>query len=175
VPTNAVVSGNPARIAGYTGLTGVALETVRVAAPVEAGSRATDVEGVVLHRLPVVDDLRGQLTFAETGLHVPFEIKRYFMVYQVAGEHIRGEHAHRRLHQFLVCVYGSCHIVADDGAHRQEFILDSPSIGIYLPPMVWGVQYRYSPDAVLLVLASEPYDPADYIRSYDEFLRLKRA
>jgi acetyltransferase-like isoleucine patch superfamily enzyme/dTDP-4-dehydrorhamnose 3,5-epimerase-like enzyme len=175
VPTNAVVSGNPARIVGYTGLTGATLQTVRVAAPTETGSRATEVAGVVVHRLPVVDDLRGQLTFAEMLVHVPFEVKRCFLVYDVASEHIRGEHSHRTLHQFLLCVHGSCHVVADDGVNRQEFVLDSPSIGIYLPPMIWGVQYRYSADAVLLVLASAPYDPADYIRSYDEFLRLKRA
>jgi dTDP-4-dehydrorhamnose 3,5-epimerase-like enzyme len=127
---------------------------------------------VTLHGLPRVDDLRGLLSFGETGRHVPFEIKRYFIVFGVPGEHIRGEHAHRTLHQFLICVHGSCHAVADDGNSREEFVLDQPSTGLYLPPMVWGVQYKYSADAVLLVFTSDVYDPADYIRDYNEFLQL---
>jgi hypothetical protein len=69
-------------------------------------------------------------------------------------------------------VHGSCHIVADDGVSRQEFVLDRPEVGVYIPPLVWAVQYKYSPDAVLLVLASDPYDPADYIRNYSAFLEI---
>ena len=65
---------------------------------------------------------------------------------------------------------GSCSVLADDGAHRQEFRLDHPRLGLYLPPLVWGVQYKFSPATVLLVFASHPYDSADYIRNYDEFL-----
>jgi len=93
----------------------------------------------------------------------------------VASEEIRGEHAHRSLHQFLICVHGRCHVVADDGTNRQEFVLDAPTIGIHLPPMVWGIQYKYSEDATLLVLASDRYDPASYIRDYNEFLALVKA
>ena len=105
---------------------------------------------------------------------MPFEVKRFFLVFDVTSEQIRGEHAHRTLHQFLVCVHGRCCVVADDGAHRQEFILDSPALGLYLPPMTWAVQYKYTRDAVLLVLASDVYDPAEYIRDYEEFLRSSR-
>jgi len=83
-------------------------------------------------------------------------------------------HAHRRLHQFLVCVHGRCRVVADDGTHSQEFALDAPDLGLYIPPMTWAVQYRYSSDAVLMALASAAYDPADYIRDYAEFQALKR-
>ena len=69
---------------------------------------------------------------------------------------------------------GRCGVIADDGRHRQEFILDSPHVGLYVPPMTWAVQYRYSPDGVLLALASDVYNPADYIRDYAEFLALKK-
>lgn len=169
VPANAIVVGNPAKIVGYSGAQR-ALPTV----PIKDGSTATIVAGVTLHRLPLVEDLRGFLSFGEVRSHVPFEIKRYFMVFRVASEEIRGEHAHRTLHQFLICVHGRCHLVADDGENRQEFVLDSPAIGVHLPPMVWGAQYRYSKDAVLLALASDVYDPADYIRDYSEFLELRK-
>jgi dTDP-4-dehydrorhamnose 3,5-epimerase-like enzyme len=83
---------------------------------------------------------------------------------------IRGEHAHRKNHQFLICLRGSCAIVADDGTCKVEINLDAPSRGIYLPPMTWGIQYKYSRDALLLVFASDYYDASDYIRDYDEFL-----
>jgi dTDP-4-dehydrorhamnose 3,5-epimerase-like enzyme len=95
-------------------------------------------------------------------------------VFDVPSSDVRGEHAHRKLHQFLVCVKGSCSLVVDDGNNREEIVLDSPSIGVHVPPMIWGVQYKYSPDAVLLVLASDTYDQNDYIRNYDDYLNAKR-
>jgi carbonic anhydrase/acetyltransferase-like protein (isoleucine patch superfamily)/dTDP-4-dehydrorhamnose 3,5-epimerase-like enzyme len=171
VPRNAIVAGNPARIVGYAGTHSAALPGT---APVAAGPEGTTVEGVILQRLPRVADLRGMLSFGETGREVPFEVKRYFVVFDVDSEHVRGEHAHRTLHQFLVCVHGRCSVVADDGRHRQEFVLDSPYIGLYIPPMTWAVQYKYSADGVLLALASDAYNPADYIRDYAEFLALKK-
>jgi dTDP-4-dehydrorhamnose 3,5-epimerase-like enzyme len=122
-----------------------------------------------------VQDLRGNLSFGEIGNPIPFEVKRYFLVYSVASKEIRGEHAHRSLQQFLICVHGRCHVVADDGTNRQEFVLDSPTIGLHLPPMVWGIQYKYSEDAVMLVLASDKYDPGSYIRDYSEFRELVKA
>jgi dTDP-4-dehydrorhamnose 3,5-epimerase-like enzyme len=142
--------------------------------PTDIGSAVTTVAGVTVHRLPLVEDLRGFLSFGEVLHHIPFEVKRYFLVFGVSSEEIRGEHAHRASHQFLVCVHGRCHLVADDGVSRQEFVLDSPAVGVHLPSMVWGAQYRYSKDAVLLALVSDVYDPADYIRDYSEFVRLRR-
>jgi acetyltransferase-like isoleucine patch superfamily enzyme/dTDP-4-dehydrorhamnose 3,5-epimerase-like enzyme len=174
VPPMAIVAGNPARIVGYDGagsLTAGATSTT----PAEVGPSATRVAGVTLHRLPHVHDLRGNLSFGEIGNPIPFEVKRYFLVYSVASKEIRGEHAHRSLHQFLICVHGRCHVVADDGTNRQEFVLDSPTIGLHLPPMVWGIQYKYSEDAVMLVLASNKYDPGSYIRNYSEFRELVKA
>jgi UDP-2-acetamido-3-amino-2,3-dideoxy-glucuronate N-acetyltransferase len=173
VPRHAVVAGNPGRIVSYAGT-----ERPQPAFPagVEPGGfENTRVAGVVLHHLPLVEDLRGMLSFGEVARHVPFEVKRYFLSFQVPGEQVRGEHAHRAQHQFLVCVHGRCAVVADDGACRQEFLLDAPNIGLHVPPMTWAVQYKYSPDAVLLVLASGLYDPADYIRDYQEFLALRQA
>ena len=174
VPPLAIVTGNPARIVGYDGAGSVSAGAVS-AVPAEVGATPSRVAGVTLHRLPHAHDLRGNLSFGEIGNPIPFEVKRYFLVYNVASKEIRGEHAHRSLHQFLICVHGRCHVVADDGTNRQEFVLDSPTIGIHLPPMVWAVQYKYTEDAVMLVLASDRYDPASYIRDYAEFLELVKA
>jgi dTDP-4-dehydrorhamnose 3,5-epimerase-like enzyme len=170
----AIVTGNPARIVGYDGAGSFPVAAVSTM-PAEVGVSTTRVAGVTLHRLPHVPDMRGNLSFGEIGNQIPFEVKRYFLVYNVAGKEIRGEHAHRSLRQFLICVHGRCHVVADDGTNRQEFVLDSPTIGLYLPPMVWGIQYKYTEDAVMLVLASDKYDPASYVRDYAEFLELVKA
>jgi UDP-2-acetamido-3-amino-2,3-dideoxy-glucuronate N-acetyltransferase len=171
-PPRAILEGNPAVIRGYADVS--AEHPFRPGTPPRDSSHAAEVEGVVLHRLPLIDDVRGMLSFGEFQRHVPFAIKRYFLVFGVSSKHIRGEHAHKTLHQFLVCVHGCCNVVVDDGTHRQEFILDNPSIGVYIPPMVWAVQYQYSPDATLLVLASDYYDAQDYVRDYETFLELRR-
>lgn len=168
VPAGAIVVGNPARIVGYDGVQPaeiLATEGVRTSA-------SAKVRGVSLHTLPSFRDLRGSLTVAEFQDNLPFIPRRCFMVYQVPGKDVRGEHAHRRCHQFLICVSGSVHVIADDGNHREEYVLSGPGLGIHLPPMTWGIQYKYTEHAVLLVLASDSYDATDYIRNYDEFLRL---
>lgn len=125
-----------------------------------------------LVKLPKIIDQRGNLTVGEFGRAVPFEAKRYFMVFDVPSVESRGQHAHRECHQFLICVHGRVSVLADDGVNREEFLLERPDVGLYLPPNVWGVQDKYSADAVLLVFASHFYDDADYIRDYDEFLRI---
>jgi UDP-2-acetamido-3-amino-2,3-dideoxy-glucuronate N-acetyltransferase len=176
VPRAAIVVGNPARIVGYTQTDHEAvLRPVRPGGDAEEpsalGQVTTDVRGVTFHEQPVIRDLRGSLVAGEVDRGLPFTPQRYFMVFDVPGEDVRGEHAHRECHQFLVCVSGVVHVVADDGEHRQEFVLDHKGRGLYLPPMTWGIQYRYSPGSALLVFASHAYDAADYIRDYDEFLR----
>lgn len=174
VPPNAVVVGNPAKIVGYVDAArsdGYGMAITKH----EAGATATRVAGVNLHRMPRVPDIRGSLTVGEFDRSIPFAAKRYFMVFDVPSVETRGEHAHRECHQFLICVRGSCAVVADDGTNRQEFLLDRPDVGIHLPPMVWGIQYKYSADAVLLVFASHYYDNADYIRDYSEFRQLAGA
>jgi acetyltransferase-like isoleucine patch superfamily enzyme/dTDP-4-dehydrorhamnose 3,5-epimerase-like enzyme len=170
VPARAIVIGNPARIVGY-------VDAVRPAAPIaQAGGGIQQlVAGASLTRFQEHTDLRGSLTAVEFTRQVPFLPKRFFAVYQVPGREVRGEHAHRACHQFLICSSGSLWVLLDDGTQREEVQLDSPRLGLYIPPMVWSVEFHYSPDAVLLVFASEPYDPGDYIRDYEEFLRLKQA
>lgn len=123
-------------------------------------------------KIPNVIDRRGNLVVGECGRDIPFDVKRFFMIYQVPLVEIRGEHAHYSCHQFLVAARGRISVIADDGANREEFILDSPDVGLYLPPLVWGVQYKYSADACLLVFASHHYDENDYIRNYDEFVQI---
>jgi acetyltransferase-like isoleucine patch superfamily enzyme/dTDP-4-dehydrorhamnose 3,5-epimerase-like enzyme len=171
VPRHAIVTGNPARIVGYAD----AESAPAPAAGGVAGVQASSVRGVAMHRLPRVEDMRGNLSVGEFGRHLPFVPRRYFVVFDVPSAEVRGEHAHRSCHQFLVCVHGMVSVVVDDGARREEYRLDAPELGLYVPPMVWATQYRYSADAVLLVLASAPYDAGDYVRDYDEFLRLAGA
>lgn len=176
VPPNAIVVGNPARIIGYVGESRWAQgQSGRVDAKQTPPVSETAVKDVRLHRLPHFTDIRGSLSAAEFLSDLPFEPKRHFVVYDVPSQETRGEHAHLRCKQFLMCVHGSVRVLADDGDRRQEFVLDSPTVGLYLPPMTWGTQYRYSSDATLLVFASDPYDADDYVRTYEEFLELKKA
>lgn len=135
----------------------------------KAHAEATSVEGVILYRLHTARDPRGALTVAEMSLDMPFQPQRAFLTFEVPTTGVRGEHAHRECHQLLICTAGSVNVIADDGRTRQEFVLDRRDLALYLPPMVWGVQHKHSADAVLLVLASAPYDPEDYIRDYDVF------
>ncbi len=176
VPPYAVVVGNPARIVRYTSELAAVSHGAGAAptAPSEA-SEAIRVEGVVLQRIPLIKDLRGNLSAREVGRGLPFVPQRYFVVRGVPSKEVRGEHAHRKCEQLLVCLQGSVSVVVDDSKCRQEFVLDSPELSLYLPPMVWGIQYRYSENSALLVLASHLYDASDYIRDYDVFLQERAA
>jgi acetyltransferase-like isoleucine patch superfamily enzyme len=175
VPPNAIVVGNPARIVGYVDSRPSETALLSPAAKKPTWhAQPSKVRGVQLHEFPVFEVMRGALSVGEFERQVPFVPKRYFLVYAVPSAEVRGEHAHRECHQFLVCVRGSCSVMADDGEHRQEWKLNAPNLGIYLPPMTWGVQYRYSEDAMLLVFASHQYDGADYIRDYEQFLKARR-
>lgn len=175
VPSRAIVVGSPGRIVGY-----VDTEIARALKPEGAadpdgnvaGAYPARVRGVSLHRFQRHADMRGSLTAGEFERTVPFAPRRYFMVFDVPSAETRGEHAHRQCHQFLICVRGSCSVIVDDGATRQEFELDNPQMGLYVPPLTWSIQYKYSPDAALLVFASDFYDPNDYIRDYAEFRKL---
>ncbi len=171
VPPTAIVEGNPAAIVGYAN---AALNCLSAYSSSQSsrvyGVMDTEVRGVRIHQFPVIPDLRGNLTVGEFVNQIPFVPKRYFMVFDVPSREVRGEHAHRVCHQFLICIKGSCSVVVDDGSNRAEVKLEDSHSGLYIPPMVWGIQYKYTSDAVLLVFASHFYDPADYIRDYDDFL-----
>ncbi len=173
VPPNAVVVGNPAKIVGYVGSHPVGkVESESAAKSKLPGVTSTEVNGVTLHYMKEAADIRGSLSVGEFERDIPFVPARYFLVYAVPTAETRGEHAHHECHQFLLAIKGSVHVVAFDGVKRAEFVLDNASTGLYLPPLTWGIQYKYSSDAVLLVFASHHYDNADYIRSYDEYVAL---
>ncbi|NOS88717.1 MAG: isomerase [Methylococcaceae bacterium] len=166
VPPNAIVVGNPARISGY-------VDTPQQ--PSNSHSKETalpevSVKTAKLTRLPLIEDLRGKLSFGEIEQHLPFTPKRYFLVFDVPSQEVRGEHAHKTLHEFLVCIKGSVSVALDDGHSRDEIKLDSPDLGLHIPPMAWRVHYKYTSDAILLVLASDIYRADDYIRDYDQFV-----
>lgn len=117
-----------------------------------------------------VEDKRGNLIEVNFDRDLHFPVERIFFIYDVPSNDIRGKHAHLKCHQLLVCISGSVLVLADDGSQKKEFHLSKPSQGLYLPPMIWGEQYKYSNDAVLMVYASHAYDESDYIRNYDEYL-----
>jgi len=173
VPAAAIVEGSPAVIVGYVSTESSDIR-ISAAAPGRNGAQAetTPVTGVTIHHFPVIPDLRGNLTVGEFEKQIPFIPRRYFMVFGVPNTEVRGEHAHHECHQFLICVRGSCSVVADDGNKRVEVVLSAPEQGLYLPPMTWGIQYKYSSDALLLVFASHHYESTDYIRDYSEFIAL---
>jgi acetyltransferase-like isoleucine patch superfamily enzyme/dTDP-4-dehydrorhamnose 3,5-epimerase-like enzyme len=172
VPQNAIVTGNPAYISGYVSQP-LSKQPSKIGMSSQEAPQVitSTVKGVQIYKLPLITDMRGSLSVAEYGQYLPFIPKRYFLIFDVVSKEVRGEHAHKSIHQFLVCTTGSCSIVVDDSVSSEEIILDKPNLAVYIPPMVWGVQYKYSQDAVLLVLASDNYNPDDYIRDYDEFIQ----
>lgn len=172
VPPNAVVAGNPAVIIGYSNTPRGHQPSTKKPSFVDALHKENlHVGGCSLYRLPLATDIRGSLSVVEAGKHIPFEPRRSFWVFDVPSKEVRGEHAHKTLHQYLVCVKGSVSVVVDDGVKSLEVLLNQPNLGLHIPPRVWGVQYKYSADAVLLVMASDAYDSDDYIRDYIEFQR----
>lgn len=176
VPPYGIVVGNPAQITGYVDsentsrLKVFSEETNASDKKTLAQIKVKELVGCFIHELPQAQDLRGSLSVLEFQKDVPFEVKRCFWVYNVPGREIRGEHAHIECHQFLVCLAGSVQLVLDDGKNRAQVSLDRPSIGVHIPPMKWGIQYKYSADAVMLVFASHTYNPKDYIRDYANFI-----
>lgn len=169
VPPFAIVVGNPSRITGYTDTAGQRMmpPTDGIPAAATVGDEREDLKP--LHK---ATDMRGTLVVAEFSSDIPFTPQRFFTVFDVPSRDVRGEHAHRKCEQFLVCLKGSVRAIVDDGIKRQEYLLDSPDRGLYMPPMTWGTQYGYTADAVLAVFASLPYDGDDYIRTYSEFQAL---
>jgi hypothetical protein len=124
--------------------------------------------------LPKVRDPCGNLTFIESGQHVPFEVKRVFWVYDVPTAESRGGHAHKTLHEVIVCLSGGVDVLLDDGFERRVVHLNRPWIGLHVPPMVWVAQENFAPGTACLMLVSTLFDERDYIRDYDTFVRAKR-
>ena len=156
VPPRTVVVGNPARSVGDTS--------------VRESSRAEPT----LVELPLKPDSRGLLTFGQVGDHVPFVPRRYYAILDVPEGTVRGEHAHRWQHGFMVCLTGALTVTLHDGTGERSWRLDSPRTGLYIPPLYWDRLSDFVPGTVVLCLASGEYDPEEYIRDYDEFLELIR-
>ena len=115
-------------------------------------------------------DERGMLVALEEYNDIPFRIKRVYYMYDTKDGIVRGKHAHRSLEQILVCIHGSCKVRLDNGKEKKVVPLEKPYEELYIANNMWGEMFDFSPDAVLLVFASEIYDESDYIRDYDEFL-----
>jgi hypothetical protein len=136
--------------------------------------------------MPLIDECRvlgltqvprpeGNITPVEGGADpLPFEIARVFYLYDIPGGADRGGHAHYRCEQLLVCVMGSFRVVIEDGVYQRVVELNRANYGLYVPPMIWGAQVEFSAGAICVVLASLPYDEADYIRDHDRYLQLRR-
>lgn len=177
IPANAIAEGNPARVVGYVNHSSIdrrhearLIDTSSFRETERPSKIPLDVGGSALYLMRQFVDTRGSLTVGEVPTEVPFTPARYFAVYEVPSIELRGEHAHKRCQQFLICLHGSCRVLLDDGVNRCEVLLDRPDMGVFMPEMIWGTQHRYTSEAVLMVFASRPYEADDYLRTYDEFL-----
>lgn len=171
VPPNSIVTGNPAAIVGYVDTQKYSEESIQADRVSDEGRcKDLSVGGCKLYNLPLIPDLRGSLSVTEFEKDLPFVPRRCFWVFDVPSRGVRGEHAHKELYEYLICVKGSVSVLLDDSFVRKEVCLDQPNLGLYIPPRVWRVMYKYSSDAILLVLASHEYSSDDYIREYGKFL-----
>jgi hypothetical protein len=153
---------------------GVAHAVRGIRGPVSVGARLS-LEQCKIIDLPKIADPRGNLTFMEGKRHVPFAIERVYYLYDVPGGAERGGHAHLGLHQLIIAMSGSFDVVLDDGLVTKRFHLNRSYYGLYVCPMIWRELDNFSSGSVCLVLASNRYDEADYIRDHDEFVARVRA
>ena len=163
IPKDAVVAGNPAKIINYRNRINDKREKLH-----NSNRFSKDPKFI---NIPFYEDIRGSLSVVEIMKECPFNIKRVFWTYDVPSKKIRGEHSHKICSQFLICVKGSLVVDTYQGEIKKTFRLDSPNVGLLIPPRIWSLQHEYTKDAVLLVFASELYDENDYIRSYSEYLK----
>lgn len=126
--------------------------------------------GARLCVFPEFGDERGHLVALENGKEIPFDIKRIFYIYGSERDIVRGQHANLHSDFVLINVSGTSRVKVDDGHQQEVFSLDRPNIGLFIPRMLWKDMYDFSPDSVLLCLASTPYDNSEYIRDYQDFL-----
>ena len=127
---------------------------------------------IKMFHFPPHGDDRGQLVAIEENKDLPFDVKRVYYIYDTLPGVRRGFHAHKNLEQILLCVNGTCKIHLDNGYDTAEVVLDKPYEGLYISNDMWREMYDFTPGTVLLVLASEYYDEADYIRNYDDFIKM---
>ena len=127
-----------------------------------------------LIQLPKFLDARGNLSFVQQKDHIPFAIRRTYWLYDVPGGECRGGHAYRENQEFIVAMSGSFDVVLDDGVEKQTFTLNRSYYGLYVPKGLWREMENFSTNSLALILSSTNYDANDYVRDYDEFLKLKR-
>lgn len=126
---------------------------------------------IVKYQFQQHGDSRGQLVSLEEYNDIPFEIKRVYYMYDTVPDQVRGNHAHKSLEQILICIHGSCKVRLDNGHEKKTVFLEKPYEGLYVPNNMWREMFDFSPDAVLMCLASEVYQEDDYVRDYDEFIK----
>ena len=131
------------------------------------------IDDVRIIELPKFLDARGNLSFVEQNNHIPFEIKRTYWIYDVPGGEERGGHAFRQNEEFIVALSGAFDVVVDDGQQKKTFTLNRSYYGLYVPNGLWREMKNFSTNSFALEFGSTHYDKADYIRSYEEFLKLK--
>jgi hypothetical protein len=120
---------------------------------------------------PKTGDRNGHITALEGQLHVPFDIKRVFYLYDIPGGESRGAHAHKACHQLLVAASGAFEVLLDDGQTKRQVQLNRPDMGLHILPGIWASEVNFSSGSICLVLTSQVFDPDDYLRDYDAFLR----
>jgi hypothetical protein len=130
------------------------------------------VYDTALIQFPKILDDRGNLSFIEENIHIPFNISRVYWIYDVPGGESRGSHAYRELQEVIIALSGSFEVFLDDGIAQKTVLLNRAYYGVYVPNMIWRRMQNFSTNSVALVLASLPYDPADYIRDYHDFQRM---
>lgn len=134
-----------------------------------------NVDSCKIINLPIISDPRGNLTFVEGDVHVPFPIRRVYYLYDVPGGAQRGGHAHKELDQLIVAISGSFDVILDDGNKQKRVSLNRSYLGLHIGSMIWREMDNFSSGAVALVLASQKYDESDYIRDYAAFKKLAEA
>jgi len=131
------------------------------------------IEDVKLMELPRINDPRGNLSFIEEEKHIPFKINRAYWIYDVPGGQVRGGHAFKEQHEFIVAISGSFDVVIDNGKTKQSFSLNRSYYGLLIPAGLWRQMQNFSTNSLAMVLSSTHYNESDYIHDYSEFLKLK--
>ena len=136
--------------------------------------RNNTIDDCSLIELPKIKNRAGNITAIENNINIPFGVSRVFYLYDIPGGEDRGAHAHKECHQFLVAASGSFEVQLDDGNEKKTVMLNQPFRGLHIPPGIWASEINFSSGAICLVLASNKYDEKDYIRNYNEFLKVKK-
>lgn len=132
--------------------------------------RSPSIDDCTIIQLPKNESRSGNISIAEGAMHLPFDIKRIFYLYDIPAGEERGAHAHKECHQFLVAASGSFDVLVDDGINSKTITLNRPFYGLYIPPGIWAHELNFSSGAICLVLVSHLYNEDDYIRDYEEFI-----